>query len=211
MTDLQERLAAINLPDVVVVQAKFAAAVTNREGLEAAGAPYGEAQAIKRVLCRGLTHKESKERIRAVGKAFMGLVDPYYLCQEKVWAQDLTPEDKLKLYSLLGRLAESVGESVVTVVTAVALAPRIPAPSERWFDKYRAWWNADDRFWKAKRKQYPKKAQEIRVLGEKHMAGKYHRTEGCNVPMTEEFFYVEQGQEWAAPNYWNGHRAEIGL
>ena len=141
----------------------------------------------------------------------MGLVDPYYLCQEKVWAQELTPEQKLKLYSLLGPLAESVGEPVVTVVTAVALALRVPAPSERWFDKYRAWWNSDDRFWKAKRKQYPKKAQEIRALGEKHMAGKYHRTEGCNVPMTEEFFYVEQGQEWAAPNYWNDHRAEIGL
>jgi len=212
-SELQARLAAVDLPQTVVVPGRYRKAVANLEALTAAGAPYNEAQRLKRALrASGQSFEEASQT--------MGVADSTFLCRQKVWLLELTPGETLKLMAALGPVAQALGEDVAIANVATALAPAVVADTRTWFQRRMAENKADFAFGVALRQEFPKYRQAIRKLWDAFMQGKYHiRPDGteavlgagetCFLPVTPYTHPWREEPEWKAPAYWEAHKAEV--
>ena len=206
MNGIKNQLAKVSLPGRVFVPQRYEASVAYREKLAKIGAPYGEAQRLKRIICTGLTHAQAEARAASV----MGIVSSYYLCRQRVWRTKFSPEEVLKMLALLGDISHDLGEPVVAVDTTTALSPKERVPADNsYFARRLRQFGADIQFWIDRRQADYHNRFGIYKLQVKFMKRKYGTQGGdgslCNKPRTPEFFPCEWGLDAATffEDNWN--------
>ena len=210
MSEIQEKLTAVELPQYVWVPEKFKDNVTYREKLENTGAPYGEAQRIKRLLWKShaAANKVDPKTGLSPADVKMGLVNPYYMCEQRVWDIHFAPDETLKLMALLGDIMHTLdADSVVRVNVADALTPRVHINDDSYMERYKRQKKADGKFWFDVRVADYEHRHEILLIGQAFMAEKYRRaTSGstCNLPKNESTFPCKWGmiaEDYFAANW----------
>jgi len=206
MNEIKNQLAKVSLPERVFVPQRYEASVAYREKLAKIGAPYGEAQRLKRIICTGLTHVQAEVRAASV----MGIVSSYYMCRQMVWKTKFSPEEVLKMLALLGDICRDLGEPTVAVNVATALSPKVRIPADTsHFTRRMKQFSEDNAFWVGRRQADYAHRFGIHKLQVRFMNLKYGTQGGdgslCNKPRTPEFFPCEWGLDAATffADNWN--------
>jgi hypothetical protein len=203
LSELTERLKAIVLGESVLVPARFDVSCLEKLSEIYVSGIITEARRVNKLLLAmsnaqvtataagcGPAPISVHAQLEQIANAVMGVVNPYWLCRINAADMELSPVDILKMLATLGTIESGIGQPVVSVTVAVALAPKPVVP---YYPSYYAEWlgrkMADSMFIMDKKAKAKGKALKLAILKlmDDFIAFKYeHKELACGETPTPE-------------------------